>query len=63
MVGIYQILEKSVAKNILKTGVPPKTGLSSWEGETKQQKTDSTVTKKCSVAKWNCYSQQLLQGN
>ena len=51
MVGIYQILEKSVAKNILKTGVSPKTGLSSWEGETKQQKTDSTVTKKCSVAK------------
>ena len=51
MVGIYQVLEKSVAKNILKTGVPPKTGLSSWEGETKQQKTDSTVTKKCSVAK------------
>ena len=63
MVAIYEILEKSVAKNILKTGVPPKIGLSSSEGETKQQKTDSAVTKKCSVAKWNCYSQQLLQGS
>ena len=51
MVAIYEILEKSVAKNILKTGVPPKIGLSSSEGETKQQKTDSAVTKKCSVAK------------
>ena len=39
---------KSVAKNILKTGIPPKKVLSSWEGETRQQKTDSTVTKKCS---------------
>ena len=46
--GIHQIqqnIKKSVAKNILKTGIPPKKWLSSWEGETRRQKTDSTVTK------------------
>ena len=41
MVGI--IIEtpdeaKSVAKNILKASIPPKKGLCSWGGETRQQK-------------------------
>ena len=37
MVDIQQIQQKSVARNILKTGIPPKTELSSWEGKKRQQ--------------------------
>ena len=33
MVGIHHTRQKSVAKNIQKTDIPPKKGLSSWEGE------------------------------
>ena len=47
-VGIHQIQQKLFVNNILKTGTPTKKGLGLWEGETTQQKTDSTVTKKCS---------------
>ena len=51
VVGIHQIQQKLVVKNILKTEVPPKKGLRPWEGETRQQKTDSTVAIKCSYVK------------
>ena len=47
MVGIPQIQQKSVDKNILKIGIPPKKRAEFMEGETRQQKPDSTVTKKC----------------
>ena len=51
MVGIHQIQQNSVAKNILETEIPPKKGLSSWEAEARQKKADFTVTKKLSYVK------------
>ena len=45
MVGIHQIQQKSVAKNILKNWHSSQKGLSrSCKGEARNQKTDSTVT-------------------
>ena len=42
VVGIHHIQQKSVAKNILKSDIPPKKGLSSWEGAIIQKKNKQT---------------------
>ena len=48
MVGIHQIQQKSIANNILKTGIPPKKGWARGRRDNEKKKKDSRVTKNCS---------------